>query len=143
MSTAAHQSAVLETSEALAVARFRFALRRFERHTDALVRECGLTPQRYLLLLAVYSAQATAGHATVSSIADDLEMPQTTVTDLVARAVTVRLLDRRPAAEDGRSAELTLSREGERRLHRAIATLNRDRAELRRSLIEASRLFPE
>ncbi len=132
----------LEDREALAVARFRFALRRFERRTDSLVQQCGLTPQRYLLLLAVRAAQATAGHASVSAIGRDLEMPQTTVTDLVARAVDAGLLDRRTANDDGRVGEITLSAEGARRLTCSIRSLGNERADLRRALIEASRLFP-
>jgi DNA-binding MarR family transcriptional regulator len=129
-------------AETLAVARFRFALRRFERRTDSLVRGCGLTPQRYLLLLAVRSTRATGGRATVSTIAHDLQMPQTTVTDLVARAVAAGLVVRHAEPADGRVAQLVLTTEGGRRLARAIAALNGARGELRRALIEASRLFP-
>jgi DNA-binding MarR family transcriptional regulator len=133
---------LLEDGEALAVARFRLALRRFERRTDWLVRQCGLTPQRYLLLLAVRAAQATTGHATVSAIVRDLGMPQTTVTDLVARAVDAGLLDRRTATNDARVGQITLTVEGEHRLACSIRRLGSERADLRRALIEASRLFP-
>ena len=68
------------------VARFRLALRHFEHRTAQAVKRCGLTPQRYLLLLVVETTRERGG-ATVSSLARDLEMPQTTVTDLVAPAV--------------------------------------------------------
>ena len=60
------------------VARFRIALRHFERRTTSVLVECRLTPQRYLLLLVI-EAQAMDGEATVARLAHDLEMPRTTV----------------------------------------------------------------
>jgi len=133
---------LLEEGEVLAVARFRFAIRRFEQRTDALLRECGLTPQRYLLLLAVHAAQMAGGHATVSAIGRELEMPQTTVTDLVARAVDTGLLQRTTSTDDGRVSRIVLTPEGDRRLRRAIERLGSDRTMLRQALVEATRLFP-
>jgi DNA-binding MarR family transcriptional regulator len=136
------QTPPLEDSEILAVASFRFALRRFEQHTDALVRACGLTPQRYLLLLAVRSAQVTVGYATVSTIARELLMPQTTVTDLVARAADVGLIAKDGHNTDARVVRITITGEGDRRLACAIRRLAGDRANLRQALLEATQRHP-
>jgi DNA-binding MarR family transcriptional regulator len=77
--------------------------------------------------------------ATVSELADRLEMPQTTVSDLVARAQAAGLLRRDQSARDGRVMHLHLSEEGERRLGLCIQSLQGDRAELERTLAAASR----
>jgi DNA-binding MarR family transcriptional regulator len=133
----------LEEHEVLAIARFRFALRRFEQTTDAIIRKCGLTPQRYLLLLAVCSGSADGGTATVSGIGRDLQMPQTTVTDLVARAVDVGLLEKAAVADDGRIARISLTAEGHARLTRTVRRLQRERTDLRQALIEALQAYPD
>jgi DNA-binding MarR family transcriptional regulator len=133
----------LEADEVLAIAHFRFALRRFEQTTDAIIRKCGLTPQRYLLLLAVCSGSADGGTATVSGIGRDLQMPQTTVTDLVARAVDVGLLEKAAVADDGRIARITLTDEAHARLTRTVRRLQRERTDLRRALIEALQAYPD
>ncbi len=132
----------LDDSEILAVTRFRFALRRFEQHTDALVRGCRLTPQRYMLLLAVRSAQVTVGYATVSTISRELLMPQTTVTDLVARAADAGLITKDGDSKDARIVRITITDEGDRRLACAIRSLAGDRANLRQALLEATRRHP-
>jgi DNA-binding MarR family transcriptional regulator len=128
-------------SEILAVAAFRFALRRFEQQTDTIVRACGLTPQRYLLLLAVRSAEATDGFATGTQIANDLQMPQTTVADLISRAVGVGLLAKNSGAVDGRVVHITTTPEGDERLARAIGRLAGERANLEHALSQAAERF--
>ena len=132
---------VLE-AEILAVAAFRFALRRFEQKTDSLVRACGLTPQRYLLLLAVRSAQASDGFATGTQIATDLAMPQTTVADLIARAVKVGLLVKSNDSADGRIVQITTTPAGDERLSHAIRSLANERANLELALAQAAERYP-
>ena len=127
-------------SEYSEVARFRVALRRFERKTDTAAGECGLTPRRYLLLLLI-AARPPDDPATVSTLTEDLAMAQSTVTDLVARAVDSGLLERRPATADGRVSHLCLTPEGDRRLACAVENLRTERAALRRTLVELSRLI--
>jgi len=121
------------------VARFRLALRHFEHRTAQAVKRCGLTPQRYLLLLVVETTRERGG-ATVSSIARDLEMPQTTVTDLVARAVDIGLLDR-TAGADGRVSHIRVTAEGRRRLLDAVDALRAERSQLRQTLVELTNLI--
>ena len=121
------------------VAAFRTALHRFERQTGVAARGCGLTPQRYLMLLTIWGAPG--GQSTVSGIADALDLPQTTVSDMIARAIDVGLVERRPS-DDGRSSLLSVTHEGKLRVTRTSRTLERDRSMLRDSLAAALRLLP-
>ena len=141
MTTPQHNQ-VITDKDILAVAAFRLALRQFEQQTDALVRACNLTPQRYLLLLAVKSAQASHGFATGSQIAHDLAMPQTTVADLIARAVNTGLLTRTRGSTDARVVHITTTPEGDRRLRCAIRRLAGERANLERALSQAAQRHP-
>src|SRR3954447_24608740 len=127
----------LDRRELADVARFRLALRRFEVRTSTAVKRCGLTPQRYLLLLAVENGNQHGEEVTVSSLSRELEMPQTTVSDLVARGIAIGLLER-TAARGGRSSNLALSAEGRRLLTEAVGELRADRSELRRVLGDLS-----
>ncbi len=122
------------------VAAFRTALRRFERRTELAVKEAGLTPRRYLLLLLV-AARPKDDPATVSSLSNDMEMPQSTVTDLVARAVEGGLLERREASADGRVTHLSVTELGGERLAVAMERLASERVELRRRLSDLTRMI--
>lgn len=127
------------SDELVDVARFRIALRHFEHRTAQAVKRCGLTPQRYLLLLVV-ATTGDAGGATVTTVSRDLEMPQTTVTDLVARAVDIGLLDRSQGV-DGRVSHLSVTAEGRRRLLAAVDALRAERSQLRQTLVELTTLI--
>jgi DNA-binding MarR family transcriptional regulator len=123
------------------VARFRAALRAFQRRTDRVAQRCGLTPQRYELLLAIRVPGQGDTHATISTLRRDLDLPQTTITDLVARAVKAGLVMREQSERDGRVWHLRLTKEGERRLVATVRALEHERAELRASLQAATRLL--
>jgi DNA-binding MarR family transcriptional regulator len=126
-------------SDVQRVAEFRVALRRFEARSDLAARAAGLTPQRYLLLVAIKGAPDGGEQASVSELADRLEMPQTTVSDLVTRAEDVGLVLREPSALDGRVVHVRLTPEGDRRLADCLDSLDEDRAELERALAAATR----
>lgn len=126
-------------SDVQRVAEFRVALRRFEARSDLAARAAGLTPQRYLLLVAIKGAPDGGEQASVSELADRLEMPQTTVSDLVTRAEDVGLVLREPSAIDGRVVHVRLTPEGDRRLADCLDSLDEDRAELERALAAATR----
>jgi DNA-binding MarR family transcriptional regulator len=118
-------------AEAAQVAEFRTALRRFVRETERVARECGLTPNWYLLLLQVKGAPDLTEQATVTSLADRLQLAQSSVTELVARAEQAGLLERRSSPEDGRVVFLRLSDAGERTFARAFRSLAAERQALR------------
>ena len=115
--------------ELLRVALFRTELRRFLARADTATREAGLTPQRYDLLLMVESAGGSSG-LHVTELCDLLQMKQTTVTELVNRAVAAKLVDRRSSPDDGRVRVLKLTAKGRRRLFEVFDALRDDRAAL-------------
>jgi len=121
---------VVPLDEVLRAAEFRRRLRRFLAHGDAHVRQAGLTPQRYLLLLAIKGAPDGAEARTIGQLADDLQLAQSSVTELVDRAVAVGLVVRTPGGDDARTVIVRLSEMGEERLLRALLAVRADREQL-------------
>jgi DNA-binding MarR family transcriptional regulator len=121
----------LETSQAVEVAEFRAALRRFLRQSERIARRSGLTPQRHLLLLMIKGAPDGAERSTVTELAQRLQLAQSTVTELVSRAEEAGLVEREQSQTDARVAYLRLTAEGERRLELAFTGLDTERAQLR------------
>lgn len=111
-------------------ARIREALVRFERASERVVRRHGLTPQRYLLLLMVRTARDGRGHARLRELMERLDLAQSTVVELVQRAVSAGLLERAPSRDSRRAIVVRLTEEGERRLAGALAELGRHREDL-------------
>src|SRR5205809_3166832 len=122
------------TSDAIAVADFRAALRLFLRRTERVARRSGLTPQRYLLLLMVKGAPNGSEQSTVTELAERLQLAQSTVTELVSRAEDTGLIVRAQSESDARVAYLRLTAEGERRLELAFTALAIERANLREAI---------
>jgi DNA-binding MarR family transcriptional regulator len=111
----------------LPAARFHSALRRFLHGSESLAREEGLTPRQYVLLLQVAAAETS----TVSELVELLALTQSTVTELVQRAVRSGLISRRPSARDARVVHLALTDEGHARLERVFERLGGERHRLR------------
>jgi len=129
-------TAPITTDAARQVAALRGALRTFLRTSEQIARENGLTPQRHLLLLMIKGAPDGSGSATVTDLAERMELAQSTVTELVKRAEDAGLLERERSVADGRIAHLSLSREGERRLAAAFRAHHGERRRLQRMLAE-------
>jgi DNA-binding MarR family transcriptional regulator len=119
------------TDEVTRVAEFRAALRQFMRTSERISRRCGLTPQRYLLLLMIKGSPDGSESSTVTELAERLQLAQSTVTELVRRAEEVGLLERERSENDARVAHLRLSAEGERRLRESFTSLEQERQDLR------------
>jgi DNA-binding MarR family transcriptional regulator len=111
-----------------ALARFRFALRRYLRFSEEAVRQFHLTPQQYSLLLALKGFPGR-DRATVSELAERLQLRHHSVVELINRAQRQGLVARSPHPEDRRAVQISLTDEGEALLDR-LASLHR--AELRR-----------
>jgi DNA-binding MarR family transcriptional regulator len=133
------RGAAFSTEEIIRVAHFRAALRRFMRGTETIARGCGLTPQRYVLLVMVKGAPNGSEVSKVSELADRLQLAQSTVTELVDRAVDAGLLVRRASPGDGRITHVALTDEGERRLQCAVRGLEAKRQALRDVLADLDR----
>ncbi len=132
----------LSTADVVAVAEFRAALRQFLRTSERVARQSGLTPQRYLLLLMVKGAPDGSEQSTVTELAERLQLAQSTVTELVSRAVGTGLLEREQSSTDARVAHLRLSEEGERRLTRAFTTLAAERSNVREAFAHLDAELP-
>jgi DNA-binding MarR family transcriptional regulator len=112
------------------VAEFRASLRAFLRHNEQTCRRFGLTPQRYLLLLAIKGAPDGSERMSFSELAERLQLSRNTVTELCARAEEAGLLHREPSQEDQRVVYLRVSKEGERRLVEVVLESDSFREEL-------------
>lgn len=135
MSLQAHAGGPTVT-EVIAVADFRAALRQFLRRSERVARNCGLTPQRYLLLLMIKGAPSGKEQSTVTELSARLQLAQSTVTELVRRAEEVGLVEREQSQRDARVAHLRLTEEGERRLMKSITELTNERAQLAAALAQ-------
>ena len=122
------------TEQFVAAAQFRAALREFHRVAERSARSAGLTPQRYLLLLMIRGAPNGTGSATVTELADQLQLAQSTVTELVNRAEQAGLVERTPSADDARVVDVRVTADGERRLARVVTELQTERADLQAAL---------
>ena len=120
----------LSVEDVVTVADFRAALRRFLRRSELVADSCGLTPQRYLLLLMIKGAPDGSSRSTVTELAERLQLAQSTVTELVARSVEAGLVAREGSSEDGRVTFLTLTEDGERRLACSFTGLDAERKAL-------------
>jgi DNA-binding MarR family transcriptional regulator len=123
--------AAIQVEDVVAVAEFRTTLRRFLRRSERIARQCGLTPQRYLLLLMIKGASDGKEQSTVTQLAESLQLAQSTVTELVRRAEEIGLVTRRQSQDDARVAHLRLTAEGDRRLMESFTELSVERAQLR------------
>lgn len=123
-------------SEAAGVAEFRVALRRFQRQTDIVARECGITPSWYMLLLQIKGAPDLTEQTTVTALAKRLQLAQSSVTELVARAEKAGLIERTASREDARVVFLRLSPDGEEAFARAFRNLASERDALRQAIAD-------
>ena len=110
------------------LARFRFGIRRYLRFSEQVVRDHGLTPQQYQLLLALKGFPGREW-ASVSELADRLQLRHHSVGELVNRAQAQDLVTKAPHPTDARIVRVEMTRHGERALAR-LSAVHRD--ELRR-----------
>lgn len=112
------------------IAELRAVLRRFSRRSEQIARAEGLTPRQYLLLLMIKGAPSGEERATVTDLAERLQLMQSTVTELVRRAEDGGLVRRMPSQEDARVSWLHLTPQGERRLAAVARKLGPERRRL-------------
>ncbi|RFU20568.1 MarR family transcriptional regulator [Geodermatophilus marinus] len=111
-----------------ALARFRFAIRRYLRFSEEVVRSHDVTPQQYQLLLALKGFPGREW-ATIRELAERLQLRHHSVVELVSRAQGQGLVQRCADPDDRRVVRVTLTDGGDLLLGR-LAALHRD--ELRR-----------
>lgn len=114
------------------LATFRYSLREFARATELEVRRAGLTPQQYLLLLAIKGFPGREW-ANISELAERLQIRHNAVIGLVNRAETRGLVRRVQDADrsDRRVVQIHLTSEGEVVLLRLTSALRGERVRVR------------
>jgi DNA-binding MarR family transcriptional regulator len=112
-----------------ALAEFRYNIRRFLRVSEEILRAHGLKPQQYLLLLSVKGLPEDVP-ATISHIAERMQLQHHSTVELTDRLSARGLVRRKRAAEDRRQVLLELTAKGDKLL-KEMAALHRD--ELRQS----------
>jgi DNA-binding MarR family transcriptional regulator len=130
----------VSAEDAAQVAELRSALRLFMHRSERIARACGLTPQRHLLLLLIKGARDGSETSNVTELTERLQLAQSTVTELVDRAVAAGLVERRRSETDQRVVELRLLPEGERRLARSFRAHGEERAHLLHTLLDCGLL---
>ncbi|MGI8755352.1 MAG: MarR family winged helix-turn-helix transcriptional regulator [Acidimicrobiales bacterium] len=98
-----------------ALARFRHALRVFNRFSEDAARAAGITPAQHQLLLAIRGHNEAAAPS-LSDVAGMLQLKLHSAGELVDRAESRSLVLRSTDPADHRRALLTLTAEGEAKL---------------------------
>jgi DNA-binding MarR family transcriptional regulator len=116
-----------------ALAAFRAALRSFLRFSEEGARSAGVTPQQHQLLLAI-KGQKGRDWASLSEIAEALQVRHHTAVGLVDRSARARLVRRSVDPDDRRQVRVCLTKRGELLLARLSQRNRSELAGLRRAL---------
>jgi DNA-binding MarR family transcriptional regulator len=98
-----------------ALAEFRYQIRRFVRFSERAARAAGVEPQQHQLMLAVKGIPE-GDQATISNLAERLQIQHHSTVELVDRLVNRGLVTRKRGAEDRRQVMVQLSAKGEKLL---------------------------
>jgi DNA-binding MarR family transcriptional regulator len=112
---------------------FRYALRRFLRFSEHGARAAGLTPQQHQLLLAV-KGQPGRDWASISDLADALQIRHHAAVEMVDRCERAQLARRAPHPGDRRQVRVMLTEKGEAILARLSARNLRELRTLQHAL---------
>ncbi|MGZ3676822.1 MAG: MarR family winged helix-turn-helix transcriptional regulator [Ktedonobacterales bacterium] len=107
----------LGKAEFEAIAAFRYSLRRFLRFSERAARREGITPQQHQLLLAIKGLRS-GEQATVSTLAERLQMRQHSMVGLIDRTEAQGLVRREQGTVDRRQVFIRLTPAGEGKLQR-------------------------
>src|SRR5262245_27771151 len=99
------------------IARFRYAVRRFLRFSERAARRHGLTPQQHQLLLAIKGFPGRES-ATVSELAERLQMRQHSMVGLIDRTEAQGFVKRVQGQVDRRQVFVSLTSAGEATLEK-------------------------
>src|SRR5436305_15196657 len=112
---------------------FRHALRRFLHFSEEGARAAGLTAQQHQLMLAV-KGQPGRDWASVTDLAESLQIRHHAAVGLVDRCVRADLVERSPDPDDRRQVRVSLTQKGERLLARLSSRNQRELRTLRQAL---------
>lgn len=117
-----------------AIAAFRYTIRRFVRFSEQAARQEGITPQQHQLLLAI-KGFPERDYATVSELAERLQMRQHSMVGLIDRTEAQGLVRREPGVHDRRQVFIHLTPTGEAMLERLVTQHRRELLSMRDSLV--------
>jgi DNA-binding MarR family transcriptional regulator len=100
-----------------ALAEFRYQIRRFLHFSEQAAREAGLEPQQHQLLLAL-KGLPEGRKATISGLAERLQIQHHSTVELIDRMVERDLIQRSRDDEDQRRVFIKLTPQGEEVLHK-------------------------
>lgn len=102
----------LREGEYVALAEFRYQLRKFSRRMQEQVRGLGVNPQQYQLVLAV-KGLPQGQSPTIGALAERMQLNHNSTVELVDRCERRGLLRRERAADDRRQVTLNITARGE------------------------------
>jgi DNA-binding MarR family transcriptional regulator len=102
----------LNDAEYMALAEFRYQIRKYLRHMEDIAREAGRNPQQYQVLLAI-KGLPKGKPPTISTLAERMQLNHNSMVELVDRCEERGLIRRTRAAADRRQVTLTITPEGE------------------------------
>jgi DNA-binding MarR family transcriptional regulator len=132
----------LDGAEYIALAEFRYQLRRFLRHMEEQTRGLGVNPQQYQLVLAVKGLPP--GQApTIGRLAERMQLNHNSMVELVDRSERSGLVRRERAARDRRQVTLAITEKGEALLRELGSAAREELRDRGPSLIESVRRLIE
>lgn len=134
MSTDISVDAPIAKAEYEAIAAFRYAIRRFQRFSEQAARREGITPQQHQLLLAI-KGYPGRDFASVSELADRLQMRQHSMVGLIDRTEAQGLVRRQPGEADRRQVFVHLTPSGDEKLLRLSVQHRRELRTMREALL--------
>lgn len=123
-----HSTADISMADSHALAEMRYQIRRFLHFSEQAAREVGLVPQQHQLLLALKGLPA-GRKATISELAERLQLRHHSTVELVDRLVERGLIKRRRDEADQRRIIIQLTSQGEQVLRR-LSLLHRHELQL-------------
>jgi DNA-binding MarR family transcriptional regulator len=97
----------------VALAEFRYQLRRYLRHMEEKARAKRQHPQQYQLLLAI-TGLPSPKHPTISTLAERMQMNHNSMVELVNRCEKSGLLKRARSSKDRRLVTLIVTSKGDK-----------------------------
>lgn len=134
MSTNVSVDLPIAKTEYESIAAFRYAIRRFQRFSEQAARREGITPQQHQLLLAVKGYPGRE-HASVSELADRLQMRQHSMVGLIDRTEAQGLVRRQSGEVDRRQVFIHLTPAGEEKLLKLSVQHRRELRTMREALL--------
>lgn len=105
----------IQQADYQALAEFRYQIRRFVRFSERAARAAGVEPQQHQLMLAV-KGMPEDEQATISNLAERLQIQHHSTVELVDRLVNRGLVTRKRGSEDRRQVLVQLTAKGEKLL---------------------------